>query len=550
VGSVAPLPPPDEVQGRPIPPPPARVTNRVAYIPPQCFATTRGADGKSYDPCYTCHTRSVVPNDVNDDDLQQSLSFPTPAQRNPWRNLLDPPIVHAAPLADDAVLAYVRTGNYFDASGTIALADALAKLPREWDNNGNGRWDGYVPDAWFTFDDEGFDHRPDGSLTGWRAFAYYPVPGAFLPTNGSFDDTLIRLDPVLRQDEHGREDIGVYAVNLAIVESLVRRADVPIDATDERALGVDLDLDGRLGTATRVAFDTKAGPAGETRMHYVGLGKVKQAKGEMPLAPGLYPLGTELLHTLRYLDVRPDGSVAMAARMKEVRFAHKAQWASYAIARSRVIRENREQDEAADGTHEVHVSAERGVLTDHGWILQGFIEDARGALRPQSVDETAYCEGCHGGVGATTDGTFALPRKLSGDAPTDGWFHPAQHDWRGVREPRRTDGRYEYSLYLSEAGGGDDRRENDEIRDRFFDASGALRPDAVARLHGDVSTLLVPSASRAVALDRAYMAIVAAQSYPLGRDPILAPSKNVLDSVPIGAKTGVTAAVAQAPLRP
>ena len=94
--------------------------------------------------------------------------------------------------------------NYEDADGNLILARQLADLPAGWDDNGNGRWDGYVPDAYYHFDTAGFDHAPNGDYTGWRAFAYFPVPGAFMPTNGSTDDVLIRLPAAYQQDAQGQ----------------------------------------------------------------------------------------------------------------------------------------------------------------------------------------------------------------------------------------------------------------------------------------------------------------------------------------------------------
>ena len=72
-------------------------------------------------------------------------------------------------------------------------------------------------------------------------------PGMFMPTNGSAGDALIRLPEPFRQDAQGREDPAIYRINLAIVEAFIRRVDVPIDKTDERALGSDLDGNGVLG---------------------------------------------------------------------------------------------------------------------------------------------------------------------------------------------------------------------------------------------------------------------------------------------------------------
>jgi hypothetical protein len=324
---------------------------------------------------------------------------------------------------------------------------------------------------------------------------------------------------------------------------------VKVDPIDERTVGVDVDLDGRLGIATHVAFDAAEDSTGKTRMRYVGRAHANEAKGVFfPIAPGLFPLKTEFFHTVRYLDLRPDGSVTMAARMKELRYAKKVRWMSYEGARLSAVGEAREQTASPDGTHHVHWSGEEGVLA-RSWLLQGFIEAADGSLRPQSFEETAFCEGCHGGIGATTDGIFSFGRKLGGDVPARGWFHWSQHDLRGIAEPALSDGEYEYARYLREAGAGDELRENEEVIRRFFDDGHNLRPDAMKRLHGDVSFLLLPSPARALDLDRAYRAIVRAQSFDKGRDAVLTASQNVYSSVPIGTATGIRKAVMQGRLR-
>ena len=530
---------------------PTRLANRIAYIPAQCFTETRaeGGDGLAKNSCYVCHARSEPPNYTNDNDLQMSLSLPVPAKTNPWTNLFDPPIAHRPRSSDSEILAYVRQSSYFDDRGNLALAAALGALPPAWDTNGNGKWDGFMPDVWFRFDDHGFDHRPDGSFSGWRAFAYYPFPGTFLPTNGSMDDVAIRLDPILRQDKDGRDDQATYELNLAVVEALIRRTSIAIDAGDETTLGVDLDLDGRLGTASRVAFDAAPDSSGGTRMHYVGLAHEKETSAFFPIAPGLFPIGTEFFHTVRYLDVGPDGVVKLAPRMKEVRYAKKVRWASYEIARANVTREAQDQAESSTGTHEPHWANERGVFT-RTWLLQGFIENGDGALRPQTFEETAFCEGCHAGIGTTTDSTFSFARKIGETAPARGWFHWSQHDLQGIAEPKRADGEYEYTYYLREAGGGGELGENVEVAQRFFDDRHVLLPAAIAQLHQDISLLLLPSPGRALDLDRAYRAIVQEQSFNRGRDAVLAPARNVYADVPLGRSTGVRRAVAMDRIAP
>jgi hypothetical protein len=516
--------------------------NRFAYIPAQCYTVTQERPGAPvHNPCYACHVRSQAPNFVDDGRLQLAFDFPGRAGENPWRNLFEPPVARAPRWSDAETLAYVRAGNYFDGSGQIALARRLAALPRAWDGQGDGRWDGYVPDAWFRFDGAGWDSRPDGTPTGWRAFAYAPFPGTFFPTNGSADDVLIRLDPAFRQDAAGRDSRLVYTLNLAVVEALISRADVPVDPVDEKALGADIDLDGRLGRATRVAFRAPAGS--RARIHYIGKARAGETDGRFPIQPGLFPLGTELLHSVRYLDVTAAGEVTLAPRMKELRYAKKVRWLSPADLKAKAAADTVEQTESADGVITFLWQFDRGVYNAQGWLWQGFIEAADGSLRPQSYEESATCVGCHGEIGATTDSVFSFPRKLGAAAPARGWFHWTQHGLRGLPEPRRRDGRYEYTTYLAENGAADELRENREVLAAFFDAAGAPRPERLERLHADMASLLLPSPARALDLDRAYRAIVREQSFAAGRDPVLAPARNVHRHVQAGEKTGVAKAV-------
>jgi len=522
------------------------LNNRFAYIPPQCYTQTRTPEGDARNPCYPCHQSSSPPNFIDDANLQSSLQFPRGASVNPWRNLFDPPHFRGPRPTDGEILAYVRHSNYFDEQGAIAIRSRLEPLAAAWDGDGDGRWNGYVPDAWFRFDDSGFDVGPDRRETGWRAFAYYPFPGTFFPTNGSMDDVLIRLDPALREDANGNADRSIYEINLAIAEALILRRDVTIHPADEAALGVDLDLDGKLGHATRVAFD--ALPNGGTRMRYVGRAGALAGGRGFPVAPGLFPLGTEFLHSVRYLDVTDDGAVVMAPRLKELRYAKKVTWLGVEDLKANAAREKVEQNESATGARNVLWEHDRGIYNGQGWLLQGFIEAADGTLRPQSYEETVYCAGCHGGIGATTDSMFAFARRLDFDSPAGGWFHWTLRDLRGLPEPRRHDGAGEYALYLRRNGAGDEFRENREVRDKFFDQRGRLRPDVLARLRENVAELLLPSSGRALDLDRAYRAIVVEQSFSRGRDAVLSPVQHVWARAPVGEKTGVQVPVPGSPL--
>jgi hypothetical protein len=202
-------------------------------------------------------------------------------------------------------------------------------------------------------------------------------------------------------------------------------------------------------------------------------------------------------------------------------------------------------DESASGALNVLWQFDRGVYNGQGWLLQAFIESNDGGLRPQTYEESAFCIGCHGGIGATTDSMFSFARKLS--EPAGGYFHWTQRDLHGLPEPRRADGAFEYSFYLQQNRAGDEFRDNREIQRRFFDAAGALRPERVRALHTDIATLLLPSSARALALDRAYRAVVLEQSFSRGRDATLAPSAHVQRRVAVQSKTGVSQPVRGVP---
>jgi hypothetical protein len=504
------------------------LTHVTPYIPPQCYTKTQGEKGRTHNPCFVCHQGSRPPNYVDDAAVQLDFALPRAAKRNPWTNLFVDRRQAVAATPDEEILAYVRQSNYLDPDGSPILARTLQQVPKEWDANQNGRWDGWVPDLAFSFDARGFDRRPDGSLTGWRAFAYYPFPGTFWPTNGSFGDVLIRLPEPFRQDERGQPDPDVYVLNLAILESLVARRDVPIAPVQEARLGVDLDGDGKLGKARQVKF-TWAPP--QRTMSWVGRARTLQQKEELHLAAGLFPEGTEFAHTVRYLDV-VDGKPRMAARLKELRYMVKKGWLQYGELVHAAAREAREAVQSPDKTRSIGGNTEQGIGNGVGWRLQGFIEDARGQLRPQTREEHAFCIGCHSGLGATEDSTFSFGRKLPASEFQAGWFHWTQRGLEGVREPVRADGQGEYTYYLEHNGAGDELRANTEVLERFFTPEGTLRPEATQALRADIAPLLLPSPARALQLDKAYRLIVREQSFTRGRDATVEPASNVHRELP------------------
>jgi hypothetical protein len=161
-------------------------------VPPQCYTKTQDATGKVHNPCFTCHVDTPAPNYISDGALQLAYEFGPPALQNRWTNLFVDRTAEIAAVTDEQITAYVRRSNYVD------LTRTLADPPHAWDRDRDGKWTGFVPDAAFEFDADGFDRTPTGQDTGWRAYTYFPVPGGFWPTNGSFGDAMIRLPEVFR----------------------------------------------------------------------------------------------------------------------------------------------------------------------------------------------------------------------------------------------------------------------------------------------------------------------------------------------------------------
>jgi hypothetical protein len=519
------------------------LVNEAAYIPSQCYTVTQEEAGGVYNPCYSCHENSITPNYINDSDLQESYDFPEYALKNNWINLFKDRSAQVASISDDEIMAYVKTDNYKNSEGGIILAEKLAEVPAEWDYDGDGKWDGYVPDCYFNFDTEGFDRAPDGSYTGWRAYGYAPFLGTFWPTNGSTDDVIIKLGDTFQRNSDGVFDLEVYKINLAVVEAMIKKQSVVIDPVDETKYNVDLDKDGTLGTASVVTYNWA--PLESRYMYYVGEAYSLQNSGEIEIAAGLFPVGTEFLHSVRYIDITADDEIAIAPRMKELRYAKKRTWYSYSDLEMAAYEEVKEKHDFPDRLATFLGDIERGISNDEGWVYQGFIEDADGEMRPQTYEETVFCMGCHGGLGTTVDGVFTFGRKYDHSHFQKGWFHWSQKGLKGIPEHQiEYDGKgakYEYSFYLEQNSAGDEFRGNEEVIAKFFNADGSLKADMLDALHDDISVLLLPSTQRAVTLNKAYRVIVSEQSFVYGRDASIVPSDNVYETIePAGKVTGIT----------
>ncbi|NGY06006.1 hypothetical protein [Solimonas terrae] len=484
----------------------AHIGNVLAHIPPQCYTQTDGVAN----PCWVCHTAKNNRNAADDWQLQAQYQLNPIGRTNHWTHLFVDRRQAIAAQRDADTLTYVRHDNY------APLRAALQRLPEKQ----RPRW---VPDLDLEagFDADGFAR--DGSA--WRAFRYKPFPGTFWPTNGATDDVMIRLPAAFRQRADGSKAAAIYRINLAIVEAAIAvpdtrpdaALDLPTEPLDERAAGFDLDGDGRLAIATRI----HALPA-----HYAG------AAAGVAVRRYAYPLGTEFMHGVYYLDPQAPGM--RARRLKELRYARKIFELDDVHLQRQYDLDAQEQQ--TGGWPYFGGDAFSGIFDEYGWQLQAYIERADGRLRLQTREEQMYCMGCHSGIGITVDGSFSLPRKLPGAA---GW---GEQDLAGmVDAPQAGSDEPEYQRYLRRTGGGDEYRANAEMLARFFPRgrfdAGAAQAAAPGG-GGDLRSIILPSPQRALLLDKAYRALVREQDFALGRDALPEPALHVHRKID-GAETGL-----------
>ena len=549
-----------------------KLTNETAYISSQCYTKTEDSDNKNllHNPCYGCHTINKEPNfSYADDDLQTAYDFPESALKNPWTNLFKDRTAQVSKISDEQIKKYINSNNY-SKNEQIILNKKLKNIPESWDYNNNGRWDGYIPDCYFNFDNEGFDKNPQGNYTRWRSFAYRPFLGTFWPTNGSTDDVIIRLNEVFAQDEEGKFDLDVYKLNLSIVESLIKQADITIEPTDEKKYNYDINQNGKLDVAKKVVFkweqpkyNSDTFKIYDFSMTYVGKAKQLLETNEYLIAPGLYPLNTEFLHSVRYIGVDNKNNIVMAPRMKELRYGKKVAWKTYYQLKNTGMKKIREKDQTPDKTDQFIGNSEKGIYNQLGWRYQGFIEDKKGDLRPQSYEETLFCIGCHNNIGVIADSTFVFQRKLGSNSFQKGWYHWTQKGLKGITDKLLKNGDTEYVQYLKVNNAGDEFRQNSEVIDKFFVKGWEkdnkniqkdlfeklenpevyqkqywkLKKDEIEKLKKDITHLILPSPKRAMELNKAYKVIVDEQSYIYGRDAHIKPLKNVHKEVESGQST-------------
>jgi len=504
------------------------VNSRGIYTVPMCYAKTKDKFTHTVsNSCYICHTKGSRPNYNNDAALQQKYSFPIQMIKNPFLNIFKDHKKEIKKIDDKMILKYVRDSNYFDKNGSITLSNVLPN-----------KWKGYVPDCYFNFDADGFDKTLKGKYTLWRAYRYYPVAGMFWPTNGSSDDVMIRLSKVFSKDYGNVFDIDVYKLNLAIVEAVVKQKDISLEnPVNEKKYGVDINQNGILDIAKSVKLNSYE------KMSYVGQAKSLLNKKMIHLALGLFPEGTEFLHSVRYLDWNDkEKHVTMAAHMKELRYAKKKSWKSY----SDLEREARKELYENNTVSIFRGNYEEGLRNEMGWVYQGFIEDRDGLLRPQTHEETISCMGCHSHLGSTTDSIFSFTRKFEGTEKKSenyGWNHWSQKGLIGVKEAKvyyeNLGTKFEYSFYLKNNLSSSAFRNNTEADKKFFTQKKQLKRSMIQKLHNDISLLLLPSKERALKLNKAYKVLVTEQSYIYRRYANIETIQNVFDNFNTSTTTGI-----------
>ncbi len=469
--------------------------NAEGVIPPQCYTKHEGR----YNPCQVCHQNYGFddrPNAMEDGNLQQEYAFSDFGLTNRWQNLFEDRRDRINAISDDFIMDYINADNY----------SVLIKQLEAMDD-----WQGPIPklhnlqQGAEAFDQDGIAR--DGSR--WVAFNYKPLPSTFWPTNGSTDDVMIRLPEAFSKASCASLSYSrdVYLANLSLVEMAIKDLDtLTVPEIDENAVCADLNNDGVLSSVTEI----------NRQLNYVG------DADNIMLSDMLYPLGTEFLHTVRYIGINEHGETVIPPRMKEVRYMKKIKFLNQASLLSAYGNEH--QEKIDENLPNYVYRQERGSANDFGWQLNGFIEAKEGHLRLQNKEETLFCMGCHSTIGTTIDQTFAFARKMDGAM---GWGYI---DYRGMPDsPTRGENTGEFLQYLEQVGGGDEFRQNTEMLARWFDTDGNVLADKVT--DADIYTLITPSPERALALNKAYYTIVQDQDFIHGRDANLAPAVNVYQSV-------------------
>jgi hypothetical protein len=392
--------------------------NEDPSIPAQCWVETNYG---TQNACLYCHTDYLAKmkhgNAFPLGEDQILYSFPSPnLNKVLWRNTIFPQEIgerlekEGIALPDREDVAYVRRDNW-----QPAYAKARTGSGAEWLNKKSSEFilfPALNPSHLFPFrekdptgagthgfiDTDGFVRDEKQEFTGWRAVNFFPY-GIFTPLSGSVSGIYIRL-PRPFMSEGNTFNREVYRKNLYLLEQNIKNR-----------------------------------PYRET--HYYG------DAANVAVVRGFFPVGTEFAHPLHYVDLNADGETGArvdgvvdnttetyefpgtrSRRVKEIRYMYK--WKEVGID---------DIDEDAHYDHFVIGNEGQGWVDNNaGWVLSAYIEDRRGALRPQTTEELMQCIGCHGKVGNTVDSVWSFLRKLPGDA---GWREMDYGDY-DVKQRQRT----------------------------------------------------------------------------------------------------------------
>lgn len=469
------------------------IYNPEAVIPPQCYTKTQG----KHNPCYVCHqsySDKQHTNQMRDGTLQGSYDFSDVGLKNSWKNLFIDRSEKIKDISDQAILSYINQDNY----------SPLIKWMK------SDEWQGAVPHIQdfekgaAAFDEQGLAR--DGSM--WVAFNYKPMPSMFWPTNGSTDDVMMRLPSEFYQLE-GKTNLDAYFVNLALTEmSILELDETTIMPVNEHNLNLDINANGVMEDRVTLV---------KRRTHYVGDAR------EIKVEHMLYPQGTEFLHSVRYVGFDDQGNIKPSARLKELRYMKKH--TLFPLSRIRQSYYGEAKEKHFENLPAVSDFGDRGFANGFGWLIWGFIEDEQGALRKQAKQEQFFCAGCHKTIGTTIDQTFSFPRKLAGEK---GWGYIDLT--KLIDAPNRGEEKGEYLTYMERVQGGDEFRQNTEMKSRWFNQDNSPKYEKIESLES-IYPLITPSKQRALDLNKAYFTIVKEQSYLFGREPMISPSTNVFENI-------------------
>ncbi len=331
--------------------------------------------------CLFCHQPAIA--ETVDDSIRQKTWPQTTENINPWMNVFDPTwldtVVPPASIPTK-ISDYLLVDNLQEA---ILRSGADLNNPRaDYQTVRQGKGKGplkYFPDL----NPATVDPRTGWANNGWRAYKWKSLQFSFPAALGGWKQIYIRLPLKFRLDPKGEVSRAVYAQNFDLLEKAIK------------------------GEPTPKAY---AGGAADE-----------------PIKKYFYPLGTEFILAIHYLDpISGKGK-----RVQDYRYMVKS-------VPDEAIEIDTTEDTAKgkptslpDPPEEYGQTLEHaaggpqngyGVVYAHaGWDLVAYLEQdpESGRFRPAIQEENQFCIGCHGrSVGVMRDGIWSLQRKLPG---AEGW---------------------------------------------------------------------------------------------------------------------------------